>query len=160
MRKVDLPSSTKRESTQSSAWTIHIHWEGPPTSPARTRVVATADGRTKARSGGGFSVAIPRSRPSVYKVPNTFLRMYLNSKPISLVVRSKVLVREDVIYMVPRRLKKLGGDSPCVHTLLAYLKASTYSRTDLRIQIARNSIDWQLSRRYRHMQFQLSSAVL
>ena len=37
-------------------------------------------------------------------VPNTFPRSYLNSKPISLVVRSMVLPQMDAIYMVPRSL--------------------------------------------------------
>ena len=45
-------------------------------------------------------------------MPNTFLRPYLNFKPISLVVRSKkVLPWEDTIYRVPRSLQKLGDDS-------------------------------------------------
>ena len=50
-------------------------------------------------------------------VPNTFPRMYLNSGPISLVVRSMVLPQENAIYMVPRPWQKLGGDSNfcCVH---------------------------------------------
>ena len=38
-------------------WTLHIHREGPPTGPACVHAVATADGRTKAHGGGGFSVA-------------------------------------------------------------------------------------------------------
>ena len=97
-----------------------------------------------------FFAVVLRSRPNIDKVPNTFLSIYLNSEPISLVVRSKVL-REDAIYMVPWPLQKLSGDSPCVRIPLAYLKASTYSRTDLRIQIAQNSIDRQLLRRYQHM---------
>ena len=52
------------------------------------------------------------ANPSVVQfwVPNTFLRLYLNFEPISLVVRSMVLPREDAIYMVPRPLQKLGGD--------------------------------------------------
>ena len=44
-------------------------------------------------------------------VPNTFLRTYLNSEAISLVARSMVLPWEDAIYMVPRPLQKLSGDS-------------------------------------------------
>ena len=49
-------------------------------------------------------------------VPNTFLRPYLNFESISLVVRSMVLPRKDAIFMVPRPLQKLGGDSPlCPH---------------------------------------------
>ena len=44
-------------------------------------------------------------------VPNTFPKAYLNTKPISLVVRSMVLPREDTIFMVPRPLQKLGGNS-------------------------------------------------
>ena len=51
-------------------------------------------------------------------VPNTFPRTYLNSKLISLVVRSMVLPWEVAIYMVPRPLQKLRGNSNifcCVH---------------------------------------------
>ena len=50
-------------------------------------------------------------------VLNTFPRPYLNFEPISLVVRSMVLPWEDAIYMVPRPLQKLSGDSHfrCVH---------------------------------------------
>ena len=54
-------------------------------------------------------------------VLNTFLRTYLNSEPISLIVRSIVLPRENAIYTVPRPLQKLGDDSntfPCVHRCL------------------------------------------
>ena len=42
----------------------------------------------------------------------TFPRPYLNSEPISLAVRSKVLPRKDAIYIVPRPLQKLGDDFP------------------------------------------------
>ena len=51
-------------------------------------------------------------------MPNTFPRVYLNFKPISLIVRSKILPRRDAIYIVPRPLQKLGGNSqtPCVHS--------------------------------------------
>ena len=51
-------------------------------------------------------------------VPNTFPRTYLNSKLISLVVRSMVLPWEVAIYMVLRPLQKLRGNSNifcCVH---------------------------------------------
>ena len=45
--------------------------------------------------------------------PNTFPRTYLNSETrISGSKIKKVPPREDVIYMVPRPLQKLGGDSP------------------------------------------------
>ena len=44
-------------------------------------------------------------------VPNIFPRTYLNFKPISLVVRSMVLPQMDAMFMVPRSLQKLGGDS-------------------------------------------------
>ena len=44
--------------------------------------------------------------------PNTFPRPYHNFEPIPLVVRSMVLPRNDAIYMVPRPLQKLGGNSP------------------------------------------------
>ena len=52
-------------------------------------------------------------------VPNTFPRMNLNSKPISLIVRSMFLPQKDDIYMVPRPFQKLGGDSktPCVYII-------------------------------------------
>ena len=53
-------------------------------------------------------------------VPNTFPKPYLNSKPISLVVRSKGPSLKDTIYMVPRPLQKLDGasnTSPYVHIL-------------------------------------------
>ena len=58
-------------------------------------------------------------RVGKFWVPNTFLRSYPNSEPISLVVRSMVLYREDAIYMVPRPLQKLGGDSHplCPHVI-------------------------------------------
>ena len=50
-------------------------------------------------------------------VPNTFLRSYFNSETISLIVRLMVLSQDDAIYMVPRPLQKLGGNSPCcVHS--------------------------------------------
>ena len=42
--------------------------------------------------------------------------MYLNSEPISLVLRVMDLPRKDAIYMVPRPLQKLGGDSSLVPT--------------------------------------------
>ena len=45
-------------------------------------------------------------------VPNTFLRPYINYKHIPLVVKSIVLPWEDTIYILPRPLQKLGGDSP------------------------------------------------
>ena len=50
-------------------------------------------------------------------MPNTFLRLYLNSELISLVVRLMVFPRKDAIYMVPRPLKKLGDNFilHCVH---------------------------------------------
>ena len=48
---------------------------------------------------------------------NTFPRTYLNSEPISLVVRSMVLPQNDAIFMVPRPLQKLGGDSSIVSTV-------------------------------------------
>ena len=44
-------------------------------------------------------------------VPNSFLKLYRNFEPISLVVRSMVIPWEDAIYMVPRRLQKLDGNS-------------------------------------------------
>ena len=47
-------------------------------------------------------------------MPNTFPRTYLNSKLISLVIRSMVLPRKDAIFMIPRPLQKLGGDSSVV----------------------------------------------
>ena len=49
-------------------------------------------------------------------MPNTFPRTYLNSEPISLVVRSMVLPQKDVIFMIPRPLQKLGDDSFVVST--------------------------------------------
>ena len=55
-------------------------------------------------------------------MPNTFPRMYLNSKLISsLVVRSNVIPREDAIYMVPRTFQKLGGDSSVVSIVATLL---------------------------------------
>ena len=44
-------------------------------------------------------------------VPNTFLKPYLNSEPISCSKIKNVLPRENTIYMVPRPLQKLGGNS-------------------------------------------------
>ena len=45
-------------------------------------------------------------------VPNTFLRPYLDSKPISPDLRSKGPSSRGRIYMVPRPLQKLSGNSP------------------------------------------------
>ena len=45
-------------------------------------------------------------------VLNTFPRLYLNSKLISLIVRSMVIPQKNAIYIIPRPLQKLGDDSP------------------------------------------------
>ena len=44
-------------------------------------------------------------------VLNTFPRPYLNSKLISLIVRSMVIPQKNAIYLVPKPLQKLGGNS-------------------------------------------------
>ena len=44
-------------------------------------------------------------------VLNTFPRLYLNSKLISLIVRSMVIPQKNAIYLVPKPLQKLGGNS-------------------------------------------------
>ena len=54
-------------------------------------------------------------------VPNTFPRAFLNTKPISMIVRSMVFPQEEAIYMVPRPLQKLGSDSPLASTVVTPL---------------------------------------
>ena len=55
-------------------------------------------------------------------MPNTFPRMYLNSESISLVVILIVLPLKDAIFIVPRPLQKLGGDSFVVSTVATPLE--------------------------------------
>ena len=51
-------------------------------------------------------------RVGQFWVLNTFPRPYLNSKLISLIVRSMVIPQKNAIYLVPKPLQKLGGNSP------------------------------------------------
>ena len=61
-------------------------------------------------------------------MPNTFPRSYLNFEPISLVVKSMVIPQENAMYMVPRPLQKLGGNSPlCPHGLTDICSSNAYS---------------------------------
>ena len=59
---------------------------------------------------------------------NTFPRPYFNSEPISLVVRSIVLPREDAIYIVPKPLQKLSGELPLCPQWFGY-KAENKMKT-------------------------------
>ena len=54
-------------------------------------------------------------------MPNTLPRMYLNSKPIYLVVRSMVLPRKDIIFIVPRPLQNYVATPPlCPHVVRSF----------------------------------------
>ena len=64
-------------------------------------------------------------------VTNTFPRTYLNSEPISLVLRSMILPQKDAIFMVPRPFQKLGGNSFVVFATWlesSWTMSNTYSR--------------------------------
>ena len=65
-------------------------------------------------------------RVEQFWVLNTFPKLYLNSEPIFLVIRSMVLSRENAIYMVLRLLQKLGSDSPFVSIMLLNSNSSAY----------------------------------
>ena len=64
-------------------------------------------------------------------VPNTFPRMYLNSEPISLVVRLMVIPWKDATLMVLRPLQKLCGDSSVMSTIAQLVSSIIHGSNSL-----------------------------